>query len=177
MAGTTGIIPEKIINYKLYVEGAPSPSAIVDVDLPDIKFISESIEGAGTAGQIDSQTLGHVEAMNLGLNIRTFLSDDFKMLLQKVYTIELKAATQSLDQSNGKHVIGKLSILAKGTPTGFSLGKLAVGKSTDSKREFSLSYLKIEYDGEKLLEIDKINMICEINGQDMLSEVRAALGM
>lgn len=174
---SAGKIPEKIINYKLYVDGQASPSAMVDVDLPDIKYMSESLEGAGIAGVIDSPTLGHTDSLTLGLNIRTFISDDFKLLKQKAYTLELKAANQSYDQSNGKITVGSISIMAKGIPTGFTLGKLAVGKPSDSKREFSLTYLKIECDGKKVLEIDKVNMINDIDGEDMLAEVRAAIGM
>ena len=46
MAKTIGIIPEKIINYKCFIDGEMSPTALVDVDLPDIQFMSETISGA-----------------------------------------------------------------------------------------------------------------------------------
>ena len=38
MSGLTGpgIIPEKVINYMLYVDGNRSLTALVDADLPDI---------------------------------------------------------------------------------------------------------------------------------------------
>ena len=53
-----GIIPEKVVNYMLYVDGSKSETALVDADLPDIQFMSETISGAGIAGEIDSTTLG-----------------------------------------------------------------------------------------------------------------------
>lgn len=58
-----------------------------------------------------------------------------------------------------------------------SLGKVSVGKATDSKKEFAVDYLKVEYDGEEVLEIDKLNMICKIKGVDYLADLRAAMGM
>ena len=173
----TGVIPEKAINYKLYTNGSASLAALVDVDLPEIKYMTETISGAGIAGEIESPTLGHTSSLILGLNIRSLIDEDFTMLEQRSYSLEIKAGMQSNDQVNGKLLVGKLSIMAKGVPTGLTLGKLSVGKPTDSKREFSLTYLKVEYDGKKLLEIDKINMIFEVNGSDVLAEVRAALGM
>lgn len=172
-----GVIPEKAINYKLYVDGSSSLAAMVDVTLPNIEYLSETISGAGIAGEIDSLTLGHTSPMTLGINIRSLVGEDFKFLAQRSYTLEIKAAMQSNDQSKGKLLVGKLAIIAKGTPKNLNMGTLGVGKTTDSNKEFSLTYLKIELDGEVVLEIDKVNMIFIVNGEDMLAEVRAALGM
>lgn len=79
--------------------------------------------------------------------------------------------------SNGKLLVGKLAIIAKGTPKNLNMGTLGVGKTTDSNKEFSLTYLKIELDGETLVEIDKVNMIFKVDGTDLLADVRAAIGM
>ncbi|MCI6382855.1 phage tail protein [Fusobacterium mortiferum] len=172
-----GIIPEKAINYKLYVDGSSSLAAMVDVTLPNIEYLSETVSGAGIAGEIDSPTLGHTSPITLGINVRSLIGEDFKLLQQKSYTLEIRAAMQSNDQSNGKLTVGKLAIIAKGIPKNLNMGTLGVGKTTDSSKEFSLTYLKVEIDGEVVLEIDKVNMIFIVNGEDMLAEVRAALGM
>lgn len=179
MSGTTGagVIPEKAINYKLYVDGSPSLTALVDVDMPEIQFMSETISGAGIAGEIDSTTLGHIQAMTLGLNFRTIVDENFSILEQKAYSLDIKAGVQSSDQSAGKLVTGKFRLMVKGFPKGISLGKMAVGKATDSKQEFSVNYLKAEYDGKEVLEIDKTNMIFKVNGTDYLTDLRAAMGM
>lgn len=179
MSGTTGagIIPEKVINYMAYIDGSRSVTALVDVDMPEIQFMSETISGAGIAGEIDSTTLGHLQAMTMGLNFRTIIDENFKILEQRAYSLDIKAGLQSADQSAGKLVTGKLRIMVKGFPKGLSLGKMAVGKATDSKQEFSVNYLKIEYDGEEVLEIDKTNMIFKVNGTDYLTDLRAAMGM
>lgn len=36
----------------------------------------------------------------------------------------------------------------------------------------NMTYYKIEYDGDTFLEIDKLNDVCIINGNDVLAEVR-----
>lgn len=172
-----GVIPEKTINYRLFIDGSASPTALVDVDLPEIKMMSETISGAGITGEIESPTLGHTSSLILGLNIRSLMGEDFLALAQKSYTLELKAGMQSTDHINGVIQTGKLSIVAKGTPTGLTLGKLSVGKPTDSKAEFSLTYLKITYDGKEILEIDKLAMIHKVNGTDYLADLRDALGI
>lgn len=177
MAKTLGIIPEKIINYKCYVDGQSSATAMVDVDLPDIQFMSETINGAGIAGEIDSPTLGHFQAMELGVNFRTLIDENFKMFSQKQYALEFRAATQSTDINSGEITPGKLKISTRVIPKSLGLGKLEVGKPSSSNQKFSCHYLKVELNGETLLEIDKINMIFNVNGTDLLSEVRDALGI
>lgn len=172
-----GIIPEKLINYNLFVDGSRSESAIVDVDLPDVQFMSENITGAGIAGEIESPTLGHTSPLNMTLNIRTLIDEDFKYLEPRAYSLEIKAGMQSYNQSEGKIQVKKLSVMVKGIPKGFSLGKASVGKPTDSKREFAVTYLKVEYEGKEVLEIDKTNMIFKVNGTDFLVDLRAAMGM
>lgn len=83
MAKTMGVIPEKIINYKCYIDGEMSPTALVDAELPDIQFMSETISGAGIAGEIDSPTLGHFQNMEIGLNFRTLINQNFHNFTQK----------------------------------------------------------------------------------------------
>lgn len=172
-----GIIPEKVVNYLLYVDGSKSETALVDADLPDIQFMSETISGAGIAGEIESTTTGHLQAMTLGLNFRTLVDKNYNMLEQRAYALELKAGLQSSNQSNGKLVNGKYRIMIKGYPKGFTQGKLSVGKPTDSKQEFSVNYMKVEYNGEEVFEVDKTNMIFKVKGTDYLTETRAAMGM
>ena len=113
----------------------------------------------------------------MGLNFRTLIDENYNMLEQRAYSLELKAGLQSSDQSNGKLAIGKYRIMVKGYPKGFTQGKMSVGKPTDSKQEFSVNYMKVEYDGKEVLEIDKTNMIFKVNGTDYLTEIRAAMGM
>lgn len=179
MSGLTGpgIIPEKVVNYMLYADGSRSLTALVDVDLPDIQFMSETISGAGISGEIDSTTLGHLQAMTMGLNFRTLIDQNYHMLEQRAYNLEIKAGLQSTDQNSGKIIPGKYRIMVKGYPKGFTQGKIGVGKPTDSKQEFSVNYLKVEYDGEEVLEVDKINMIFKVKGTDYLTDTRAAMGM
>ena len=139
--------------------------------------MSETISGAGIAGEIESTTTGHLQAMTLGLNFRTLVDKNYNMLEQRAYALELKAGLQSSNQSNGKLVNGKYRIMIKGYPKGFTQGKLSVGKPTDSKQEFSVNYMKVEYDGEEVFEVDKTNMIFKVKGTDYLTETRAAMGM
>lgn len=177
MAKSIGVIPEKIINYKCYIDGEMSPTALVDVELPDLQYMSETISGAGIAGEIDSPTLGHFQNMEIGLNFRTLINKNFSNFTQKMYSLEFRAATQSTDITEGKIRTGKLKISARVSPKNLALGKLEVGKPSGSNQKYSCYYLKVDVDEETVLEIDKVNMIFNVNGTDIMAEVREALGI
>lgn len=45
----------------------------------------------------------------------------------------------------------------------------------DAKVKLELTYLMIENDGQQIIEIDKLNGIYRVNGEDMLADVSALI--
>ena len=68
-------VPEKLINYKVYLDRSDMVG-LADVELPNFEAMTETIKGAGIAGEIDSPTLGHYGSMTLTLNWRTITSEN-----------------------------------------------------------------------------------------------------
>ena len=60
-------------------------------------------------------------------------------------------------------------------PKNINLGNLTVGDKMGTQTEFEILYLKIFVDGVEVLELDKLNYICRINGVDYLTSVRRTL--
>ena len=56
-------------------------------------------------------------------------------------------------------------------------GSAKAGEMTEQTYKYTLSYYKLTMDGEVVLEIDLVNMVEIVHGEDRLSAVRAALGM
>ena len=61
--------------------------------------------------------------------------------------------------------------------TSVNLGNLDVGVTAGASNVFEVVYLKVDVGGSTLIEIDKFNYICKINGIDYLLQVKAALGI
>ena len=70
-----------------------------------------------------------------------------------------------------------VKVVVRGVPKSTELGKLEVGATTDTKNTIEVNYIKITVDQDTILEIDKYNYICNINGTDYLAAVREALGL
>ena len=59
----------------------------------------------------------------------------------------------------------------------FDPGSAKAGDPTEQTYKMAVSYYKLTLDGKVLFEIDAINMIENVNGEDRMQQVRAALGI
>ena len=69
---------QSIINFKVY-EDSVEYVGMAQATLPDLTALTQSISGAGIAGNVESVILGHFDAMTLGLNFRTVTDQSVKL--------------------------------------------------------------------------------------------------
>ncbi len=169
-------IPEKLINFSVYRDGKEWLGT-ASVDLPSIAAMTETISGAGIAGEVDSPTLGHYGSMTCTLNWRTLARPGVNLFQTKSHALTFRGAQQMYDTSSGEYRSAGFTVAVKAIPKTGALGSLTPGTATNSTNEFELTYLKIDIDGRNVLEIDKFNFKCVIDGEDQLADVRQQLGM
>lgn len=169
-------VPEKLINYRVYQDGADL-LGVADVTLPSLEAMTETIKGAGLAGEVDSPVLGHYGSMELQLNWRILYKPNALLAAPKGVMLDMRAANQVKDSESGAFVVQSTKVIARGVPKNTELGKFDVGTTSDTATTLEVDYLKVTVDGEDLIELDKYNYICKIGGVDYLSEVREALGL
>lgn len=169
-------IPEKLINYRVYLEGADLLGT-ADVTLPNLEAMTETVKGAGVAGEVESPVLGHFKSMTLGIKWRTVHKEAVKLAVQKPHQLDVRGAIQVMDHGAGQYTTVPVKLVVKGVPKKLGLGKMDPGKMMDTETELELSYLKLTVDGEEQVELDKYNFIYKVQGEDQLSKVRAALGL
>lgn len=170
-----GRIDEAVINFQVYENGTEY-YGMAEVTLPEISYITESISGAGIAGNIESIILGHIEAMTLGLNFRTTTKDAVALAEPREHQLELRVAQQNRDTIAAKTNVVALKHVFVVKPKQFNPGKVAPASPADASGEYGVSYWKMTINGEPTLEIDVLNMIFFVNGTDYLEPVRVALG-
>jgi uncharacterized protein len=165
-------IPEKVVNYNVYDDTEKLIGISGEVTLPNLEVMSEAVSGAGILGEYESPTPGHFGSMTIEIPFRTLFQKSFSLMKHRGRALVLRAAQQSYDVSQGVVSHRGLKITIKGLPKGLELGKLAVGAPTETKNTLEVLYLKIEEDGKKLLEVDKLNFVCEIDGEDLVGNIR-----
>lgn len=166
---------QSVINFAVY-EDSTEYVGMAKVTLPDLNAITQSISGAGIAGNVDAVILGHFEAMTLGLAFRTTTSQVIKLAEPRRHNIDLRVVQQDEDTVAGtvktkvvKHVMVVVPKSTKG-------GTVSPAAPTDGSGEYAVRYWAIYIDGQKVQEIDPLNFICLLNGTDYLAPVRKGLG-
>ncbi|MFW5487656.1 MAG: phage major tail tube protein [Desulfovibrio sp.] len=174
--GNVNKIPEKTIAFNVYKDGAVL-MGVATVDLPQLQSMTETLSGAGIAGEIDSPTLGHFQSMTVKLSFRTKTANFVKLQAPESHHLDLRAAVQHHDGGSGTIGATPERIILRGMPKSASFGKFETAKPQDSEIELEVTYLKLVQDGKEVLEMDKLNFIFMVDGTDYLTAVRSALGV
>lgn len=150
---------------------------VADVTLPKISYMTDTISGAGLAGEIETPTMGQLSSMDFGINWRTINKSLIKLAAPSFHALEFRGAQQVMDSQHEELKIESVRIVVRGLPKEADLGKGQTAAKTDSSTTLECTYLKVEIDGDTVVEIDKLNGICIIGGIDYWNAIREALGL
>ena len=168
-------VPERLINFNVY-NNADRLLGVATVEMPDIEYMTETVSGAGIAGELESSTLGHFAAMSTTVTFRTVTADALALAAPDAHLLTFRGSQQIYDAGAGTYSSQALRVTMKCTPKRVGLGSLEVGSTTDTEVEFSVSYIKVLLGGAELIEIDVLNNKFVINGVDRNASIRSDLG-
>jgi uncharacterized protein len=169
-------IPEKLNDFRVYYNGNNS-AGIADIQLPSFEHITETIKGAGIAGEYESPTLGHFQSMKLTINWRVLNEDVISLIAPVGGSFDCRGVNQVLDAATGQYSMVPCRVLVRGVANKNELGKMEKGSPYDASSEIEIAYIKIDINGKTLVELDKFNYKFVVNGKDYLADIRKALGM
>lgn len=172
---SNNFVPEKINDANSYVDGNIMIGVAASVTLPTVKMKSSTTSGMGIAGEIDSPTIGQFESMEQEVQFNTLYSSCAEMLSPlKTVNLTFRAAQQVYDK-NGGYTFKGLRVVEMGRVKSFEPGKIEKGESMEAKVTIELTYLLVENDGKKLMEIDKLNGVYIVDDTDMLADIRSLI--
>ncbi|MBR1658154.1 MAG: phage major tail tube protein [Synergistaceae bacterium] len=172
----SNIIPEKSINFKVYLNGTDL-LGVAEGTIPVLEAMTSEVKGAGIAGVVESPVLGHFNSTNFSLTWRTVTDDTLKLFDHVTNDIELFSALQQYDAGLGVYKVVPLQVSIRAITKTSTSGNLAVGDLMDTQTEFEVVRMKIYLDNKERIVMDKYNYIFSIDGVNRLAEVKAALGM
>ena len=91
---------QSTINFAIY-EDSTEFLGMSKVTLPDLTSLTQSISGAGIAGNIEAVLLGHFESMTLGLSFRNTTKQVVRLAEPRRHNIDLRVAQQDEDTVKG----------------------------------------------------------------------------
>lgn len=169
-------IPEKMTNYNVYNDGDKLVGVSAEVTLPTLEAMTETISGAGIAGEVDSPTLGHFGSTTMDIVFRTILDQTFSLFEPRAQLVTLRGSQQNFDTAGGQYVNTPVKVTTRVQPKTMDLGVMGVGMPTNSTITLEVLYIKVEVDGVIVLEYDKYNFIFIVNGTDYLADIKNQIG-
>lgn len=166
---------QSVINFSVYEDGVEY-LGMADVSMPDVNHLTQSLSGAGIAGNVEAVILGHIDAMTLSMNFRTMTPQCVRLSEPRRHNIDLRVAQQEEDPVAGELKAVAVKHVMVVVPKSLKGGTVSPAAPSNGSGEYAVRYWKTYIDGKKVREIDPLNFIFEVDGVDYLADVRAALG-
>ena len=169
--------PEQTVAFRVYHKGKDL-LGIATIELPQIQYLNETLNGSGIAGEIDNPTIGITQSLTAKMSFTSVTQDVFNNIDWTENALwECYSALQVTDDSTGVRDSIPYRINFVGRTKSFPLGSLEQGKKHGNEVELELLRLEVLLDGNEKLLIDKLNFIHRVNGKDLLSKVRQQTGL
>ena len=169
----------KTIQYSIYDRANNGkPEFITDttsIKRPSIEVMTDTVKGAGIAGEIDLPTIGQLSAMEYEISFKRTNEKAVALFGQKTQHLETRWVTDVLDTASGKVTTCANKEIVKGIPKKLDLGNIETNSNNEATVAFEVTYYKFIQDGKGLIEIDKLNNVFIVNGVDYAKELREAL--
>jgi len=167
-------IEELISQYNLY-NADDKLVGISTVTLPTLDPITETISGAGILGEYETSAPGAFGSIEMEIPFRCFNKDAAKLLDAEGTMLFLRAAIQARDTATSMVVQKQVKVTISGKNKGCTIGKAESTKQMESSIKIEVIAFKYEYNDKTLIDIDKLNMKCVINGVDQMAKIRAMI--
>lgn len=167
------IVPRVLKNFNLTVDGRGYAGVVSTLTLPVLTTKMEEYRGGGMDAPIEiDQGMEKLEC--------EFELFDYDENVLSLYGLADGAATQVTARGalrrDGNPAVAMVVNLT-GVIKEFDPGDWEAGEVSKAKFSMALRYIKITVGGRVVIEVDKVNMIRRINGNDQLASIRAAIGV
>ena len=168
------IIPEVINNFNVYGGSANKLIGVSgEVTLAEISATTATVSGAGLLGEINTPVVGQIGAIEQEIPFNVLNVNIFSYFgFGKPASVVLRGDIQSVDSSTGAIKQSALKITYNGYTKKINPGKVKAGDTMGAAVTLELTYIHIEIDGKTVIKIDKLNSVFEVNGTDLLAEIK-----
>ena len=173
---TVNEIPEALTAFEIYEDGTRL-IGLANVTLPEMSQKTADISGAGIAGEVSVPIQGHFESMEVTLKWRTIFKTPLTLMKSGGTQLSCRGAMQHYEASSGQVKIVPVRCDVRARHTSTNLGEFSTGEQTETETKLVCDYVKLVVDDAEVVEYDALNYVYKVNGTDLMSDVRSALGL
>ncbi|MBY8604083.1 MAG: phage major tail tube protein [Burkholderia sp.] len=167
-------MPRKLKGFNLFQNGENFVGQVVEVTLPKLTRKMEDYQGGGMSGpiKIDFGQEGIQLEWTCGGFMRSVLGQ-YAITKHDGVLLRFAGGYQSEDSTH----VDAIEIVIRGRHSEIDPGTAKSKEDTAFKVTTVASYYKLSVNGQDVIEIDFVNMIEKVNGNDLFAALRNAIGL
>lgn len=166
-------IPEVINNFNVYKHGNRLIGVTAEMTLAEIASMTDTISGAGLLGEYETVIMGHFSSIKQEIPFRILEEDIFSLANpMEVQELTIRGTVQESEQGTAKIITKGMRIVLRGRPTTFNPGTIKIGGQAGASVTLELLYMLIEIGGENKFELDKLNEVFKVDGEDIMAKIK-----
>ncbi|OXI27839.1 phage major tail tube protein [Burkholderia sp. AU15512] len=167
-------MPRKLKGFNLFQNGENFVGQVVEVTLPKLTRKMEDYQGGGMSGpiKVDFGQEGIQLEWTCGGFMRSVLGQ-YAITKHDGVLLRFAGGYQSEDSTN----VDAIEIVIRGRHSEIDPGTAKSKEDTVFKVTTVASYYKLSVNGQDVIEIDFVNMIEKVNGNDLFAALRNAIGL
>lgn len=171
----SGIFPNIMNNFNVYSNGTAKLMGIGnEVKLPDVQPKTATGDFAGVAGEIEIPVQGQPQSMTIELNFDV-LDDTAISIIQESGKVDvtLRGSVQMINMSDASIINKPAKVVIKGLFKQLTSGSFKKADTMGASITVEVLYYSYTFgdSDEPNVEIDKLNNVCKIGGQDLSSDI------
>lgn len=169
-------LPRKLKNFNIFNDANSYQGIAKSVTLPTLSRKMESYRGGGMNGPVKAD----MGLSDDGIQVEWTLGGWDLLVLRQWGATNVNAVALRFTGAVQRDDTGEVSaveVVMRGRHEEIDFGDAEPGGDTEHSITTTCSYYKLTVDNEVVIEIDILNMIENVNGQDILADQRAALGL
>lgn len=167
----------KVIDANVYVNGESKHGLASEVTVPDITPVMSDYKSMGMVGSLELPNgIDKMEAIVKW----TYPDNTAKLACADIYTpVELMVRSSKAEfiGSAGLAAETPIVVMMRGYSKKSPGGTFKPKEDTELESTFALTYYKETVDGEDIVEVDVVNNIYKVGGEDKMAARRANLGI
>lgn len=171
------MILEAIKDAVVYLDGTSYFGATEDVKLPDLQFKAAEHKPNGGIGSFEMQD--GLDKMDTEIKFKTYDRDLARGLLRPGKAASLMIRSRKVIYDASGSVTKELALVThmRVVTKSFPLGDHKEGQGTETQWKGAVHMIRQTLDGKDLIEIDVINQVYKIDGEDQLGTRNQLLGI
>lgn len=166
--------PHKLKNFNVFNDGQSFMGKVAEINLPKLTRKMEEWRGGGMGRPIKVDFGG--EALQMDWTVGGLLREVLKQYGVTTHDgvqVRFAGAYKAEDEDEPVAV----EVVIRGRHSELDPGTAKMGDDTAFKITTEVSYYKLTWNGEDVIEIDVMGMVEKVNGVDLMAKERKAIGL